>query len=128
VKAIRAPHVACALAALGVLHDRAHRWVPEACRGDVWNITGAVLLSAALVLLALHLCNEWVWLAVALLVGYQAQVAGCSVAYLWEPWEQLPGADHCSDGLALPLAALGVCSIALIAYRGGAGHGHRQAR
>ena len=104
---------AVALLCAGIVHNVAHRYVPEDARGYVWNVTGA-LLTMGLLLTVAVLSRHWaVWLVVALLAGHALQVAGCSVAYLWQPWPLLDDGDLCSDSMALPLAALGIVAVAL---------------
>jgi cytochrome c biogenesis protein ResB len=88
------PGVAALLLLAGGLgHNVAHRYVEEAARGYVWNVTGALLLSMVLLMYAAEKRSVRVWLVTALLVGHQMQVAGCSVAFMAAPWTIEPGAD-----------------------------------
>jgi hypothetical protein len=119
---MRPAWLAAGLLTAGIVHNTAHRYVPEDARGFVWNITGALLLAGLLLIVATQARSTAVWLVVALLVGHALQVAGCSVAYLWEPWPIVPGDDLCSDGLSVPLGTLGLVGVALLqgAHRGDA--------
>lgn len=116
--------LAAGLLAAGLAHQTAHSWLwrmgwlPEALRGHVWNITGAlfsVLLLATIGKLARSVA---VWCACAILIGHATQVGGCSVAYMVKPWPIADGDSLCSDGLAGPLAALGVAVTVLAVRRG----------
>lgn len=116
---------AALLLALGWLHQGAHAWlyrlgwIAEGQRGHVWNITGAVFGAAVLFMLGLSRRSVAVWVACAILIGHAAQVGGCSAAYLLNPWPVNAGDSLCSDGLAGPLAALGVAVVAMVARRYG---------
>jgi hypothetical protein len=94
------------LLALGWLHQGAHAWlyraswIAKAHRGHVWNITGAIFGAAVLFMLGLSRRSMAVWVACAILIGHAAQVAGCSAAYLMNPWPVSAGDSLCSDGLA----------------------------
>lgn len=113
------------LLAIGWLHQGAHvwlyrvGWISEAQRGHTWNITGAIFGATVLVMLGLSRRSIAVWVACAILIGHAAQVAGCSAAYLMNPWPINAGDSLCSDGLAGPLAALGVTAAAVVARRYG---------
>lgn len=116
---------AALLLALGWLHQGAHSWlyrvgwIAEAQRGHIWNITGAIFGAAVLFMLGISRRSVAVWVACAILIGHAAQVGGCSAAYLWRPWQVNAGDSLCSDGMAGPLAALGVVAAVLVARRYG---------
>jgi len=100
----------------GAIHNQAHKWADPADSAMVWNATGAGL---ALVLLC---CVAWAHrdstsalLVCALLAGWAAQTAGCSVAWLIEPWHIEPGGELCSDRLGAPLGTLGCMATLLVA-------------
>ena len=114
---------ACALLAAGWLHQGLHLWlfragwIAEGQRGHIWNISGSALLAAVLLMLACSMRAVPVWIACAVLIGHAAQVGGCSAAYLVAPWPVNAGDSLCSEGVAGPLAALGVVGTVLIARR-----------
>lgn len=100
---------------LGTLHSQAHKLVEWKARGQVFNVTGAILMLVMLGLVANAYRSRAVLLVCALGFGYFAQVLGCSAAWLWRPWPVTPGGELCSDGLGLPLGAVGLVAIYLAA-------------
>lgn len=116
---------AAALFALGWVHHGLHRWLwqwgllPDALRGHAYNISGAVFIMALLVTVGMLAKSTPIWIAAAVLIGHSAQVLGCSALFMWRPWPILPGDDLCSEGLAGPLAVLGVAITALAVHRNG---------
>lgn len=117
---------AALLLAMGWLHQGAHAWlyragwIAESDRGHIWNISGAIFGAVVLFMLGASKRSLAVWIACAILIGHAAQVGGCSVAYLFDPWPVDAGDSLCSDGLAGPLAALGVVGAVSLARRYGA--------
>lgn len=116
---------AALLLILGWLHQGAHAWlyragwIAEAQRGHVWNISGAIFGAVVLCMLGLSRRSLAIWIACAILIGHAAQVGGCSVAYLINPWPVHAGDSLCSDGMAGPMAALGVVAAVFVARRYG---------
>ena len=114
---------ALGLFGVGWLHQGLHSWlwqwgiVPEALRGHVYNLTGSALIVTLLVTVGLLAGSVPVWIAVAALIGHQAQVVGCTALYMWHPWPIKAGDSLCSDGLAGPLAVLGIAVTALMVRR-----------
>lgn len=96
---------------------------------DAWpTLAGTVDLEPAtkeairlvLLLVVLPALRAWrsdpaVLLVCALLAGWAAQTAGCSVAWLIEPWELQPGGEICSDRLGIPLGTMGCVAALLVA-------------
>ena len=92
------------LALLVALHYGYHLAAPGD-RADWWNIAGAVARSALLIALA------WRWrgpvlLVVAWWLAEEAMVAGCSVAFIFGPWDVPEGQDQCSAILGLDIGKL----------------------
>lgn len=99
-------------------------------QADVWNVSQAMV---ALLLLAL-VCNAyrsgWVWACAGLVAVWQGMTAGCSLLWLAAPWAVQPGQEQCSARLDVPLGAIGLWLLLLLAaamsqrieQRGG-GHG-----
>lgn len=116
---------AALLLAMGWLHQGGHAWlyrlgwIAEGQRGHIWNITGAIFGASVLFMLGVSRRSMAVWIACAILIGHAAQVGGCSAAYLLDPWPIDAGDSLCSDGLAGPLAALGVAVVAMVGRRYG---------
>ena len=107
---------ASALLLAGAVHNQAHKLAPPELAAMVWNLTGALLIALLLALVAWH-CrgSSAVLLVCALLGGYVLQVAGCSAAWLIEPWELVEGGEICSDRLRWPLGTLGCMAALLVA-------------
>ena len=103
----------------GGLHSWLWRWgvLPESLRGHAYNITGAAFIALLLVVIGAAFKSTAIWVAVAALIGHAAQVAGCSALFMWRPWPIVPGDSLCSEGLAGPLAVLGVTVTALAVRR-----------
>jgi hypothetical protein len=100
----------------GAIHNQAHKWADPADSAMVWNATGAGLALFLLCCVAwAHRDSAAVLLVCALLAGWAAQTAGCSVAWLIEPWELVEGGEICSDRLGVPLGALGCMAALLVA-------------
>jgi hypothetical protein len=82
---------------------------------DVWNVSQSMLV---LVLLAL-LCNAyrsgWVWATAGLVAAWQAMTAGCSLMWLAAPWPMVAGQEQCSARFDLPLGAIGLWLLLLLA-------------
>ena len=92
------------LALLVALHYGYHLAAPGD-RADIWNAAGAVARSALLIALA------WRWrgpvlLVVAWWLAEEAMVAGCSVAFIFGPWDVPEGQDQCSAILGLDIGKL----------------------
>ena len=56
-------------------------------------------------------------LVCALLACGQVLAAGCSLAWLWQPWPVLPGQGQCSAALDVPLGVIGLWLVAMVALR-----------
>lgn len=115
--------LAALIFAVGWAHQGLHAWLwrwgvlPEALRGHAYNISGSVFIVLLLVLIGILAKSAAIWIAVAVLIGHSAQVAGCSALFMWRPWPIVPGDSLCSEGLAGPLAVLGVTVTALAVRR-----------
>lgn len=103
------------LLVLIVLHNNAHKLGEWKSRGQVFNVTGHLLIACLLGWLAYTHKSAGLVLVCALGIGYALQVAGCSAAWLWQPWQVTPGGDLCSDGLKFPLGLLGLTAALLVA-------------
>jgi hypothetical protein len=100
----------------GAIHNQAHKWADPVDSAMVWNATGAGLALFLLCCVAwAHRDSAAVLLVCALLAGWAAQTASCSVAWLIEPWELVEGGEICSDRLGVPLGTLGCMAALLVA-------------
>jgi len=113
VKVLHVP--AAALLLLGALAHYGWKWVPPHAQADVWNASQALLLLALLGMLAATQRHPHLRLVCALLASGQVLAAGCSLAWLWQPWPVLPGQGQCSAALDVPLALIGLWLVALVA-------------
>ena len=88
--------------------------VPEALQAEAWNMGSALgrLLLLALVVLAYR---SWAVTAAALWWCFEdAQVVGCGLLWMVEPWPVDSG-SRCSDRFGLPLGLIGLSFGALAA-------------
>lgn len=84
-------------------------WAPTWAQADVWNASGAVFIALLLGLLAAAYRR---YAALVLVCCYLAllwlMTAGCSLLWLIQQWEVLPGQDQCDARFKLPLSVMGV--------------------
>ncbi len=97
-------------AGLGYHHAR-----PEVA-ADVWNASQAVLCLLLLGMVVLAYPG-WPRAVCALLASWQALAAGCSVAWIVKPWPVQPGQSQCSAALDMPITAVGVLLLVVLALR-----------
>jgi hypothetical protein len=122
---------AAALLLVGGLAQYAWKHAPLDAQVDVWNASQALLVLVLLALAANAYRSGWVWAAAALVGMWQAMVAGCSLLWLAAPWPVQPGEEQCSARLDIPLGAIGLWLLLLLAaamsqrleHRHGGGHG-----
>lgn len=108
-------HIAIGLLALGVARHYGYLLADQADHADIWNAAGAVTLAAMLIALA------WRWrgpvlLVVAWWVAEEVMVAGCSLAYMVQPWIVGPGQDQCSALIGLDISKISAAVIAALAF------------
>lgn len=84
-------------------------WAPIAMQANVWNASGAIYTALLLGLLAavFHRSEE-MGLVLAYLICLQLATAGCSVAWLIEPWTPVPGEAQCDGVFNTPITLLGM--------------------
>jgi hypothetical protein len=105
------------LVLIGVGKNNAWKLAPPAMQGYAWSISESSLIAALLVLIALRRRSWSIWLAVALLAGFELQVLACSIAFLISPWSVIPGDELCSSGLHFPVGSLGLWAALFVAWR-----------
>ncbi len=85
-------------------------------RGQVWNISGAVM---GLILMAAAL-RTWPSIGMLSVVAWaffeEVQVIACSIAYMVNPWVVPDGQDQCSSLFGFDLYSLGIVAITLILW------------
>ena len=106
---------AAAVLLVGGLAQYAWKHAPAAAQPDVWNASQALLAMLLLALLANAYRSGWLWAAAGLVAVWQALVAGCSLLYLAAPWPVHAGDEQCSARLDLPLGAIGLWLLLLLA-------------
>lgn len=84
-------------------------WAPTWAQADVWNAGGAIFIALLLGLLAADYRR---FSAMLLVCAYLAllwlMTAGCSLLWLVQQWEVLPGQDQCDARFRFPLSVMGV--------------------
>lgn len=107
--------VAAGVMLVGGVAQYAWKHATTDAQPDVWNVSQSMLV---LVLLAL-LCNAyrsgWVWAAAGLVAAWQAMTAGCSLMWLAAPWPVVAGEEQCSARFDVPLGAIGLWLLLLLA-------------
>jgi hypothetical protein len=102
-------------------------------QADVWNVSQSMLNLVLLALLCHAYRSGWVWACAALVAVWQALTVGCSLLWLAAPWPVLPGQEQCSARFDVPLGAIGLWLLLLLAaamsqrleQQEGGGHGAR---
>lgn len=103
-----------------ILVAREHLWayLPPELQGIASKGLGALLVLVLLGVVWMQ-SERCKWLAAALLYGAwcSLQTLLCSLAYMAEPWDVLPGQGICSARIGIDLGALGLLIVAFLAYR-----------
>ena len=122
---------AAAVLLVGGVAQYAWQHAPVDAQADVWNASQALLVLLLLALVANAYRSGWVWAAAGLAGAWQLLTVGCSLLWLAAPWPVLPGAEQCSARLDVPLGAVGLWLLLLLAaamsqrieQQEGGGHG-----
>lgn len=96
-------------------------WTPTWAQADVWNATGAIFIMLLLGLLgATYRRAPMLVLVCSYLAALWLLTAGCSLLWLKEQWEVLPGQDQCDARVKIPLSIVGlfIGLVLLIRLRG----------
>lgn len=98
----------CLLAA-GMTAHFAWAWAPTWAQADVWNAGGAIFIMLLLGLLAMAYRQFPVFVLVCIyLAALWLLTAGCSLLWLHEQWDVLPGQDQCDARVKKPLSVMGL--------------------
>lgn len=100
------------------------QWAPAWAQADVWNATGAVFIVMLLgVLAAAYRRLKEVVLVCCYIAVLWLLTAGCSLLWLKEQWEVLPGQDQCDARFRIPLSVMGlfIGLMVLVSIRSGRG-------
>ncbi len=100
------------------------QWAPAWAQADVWNATGAIFIVMLLgVLAAAYRRIKEVMLVCCYLAVLWLLTAGCSLLWLKEQWEVLPGQDQCDARFRIPLSVMGlfIGLMVLVSIRSGRG-------
>jgi hypothetical protein len=118
---------ASGLLLVGGVAQYAWKHVPPEHQADVWNVCQAMLILLLLALVVNAYRSGWVLASVALVGVWQAMTVGCSLAWLYQPWPISPGDEQCSARFGIPLGAVGLWLLLLLAaamsQRTGGEHG-----
>lgn len=106
--------LALVLVLIGIGHGVAWKLVPSMYEASAWNVTGAVFRVLLLVLIGSAYRSLAMWLAVALLAGFELQTASCSIWYAVTPWPMSPGDELCSSKLHFPVGTVSLWLALLI--------------
>lgn len=106
---------AAAVLLVGGVAQYAWKHAPVDAQPDVWNTSQAMLVLLLLAMVANAYRTGWVWAAAALVGLWQGLVAGCSLWWLAAPWQVQPGGEQCSARFDLPLGAIGLWLLLLLA-------------
>lgn len=93
-----------------------YAFAPSEQQGAVFNIfrsAGSLVLLGALFIAVPSRAAAPI---VAGLAAEEAQVVGCGVWWLIDPWIVKPGDELCSSGLGIPLGAIGLALLGVAAY------------
>lgn len=85
------------------------QWAPTWAQADAWNAAGAIFIMLLLGVLAVayHRAKEML-LVCCYLAALWLLTAGCSLLWLKEQWEVLPGQDQCDARWKFPLSIVGL--------------------
>jgi hypothetical protein len=91
---------------------------PVEHQSQVWNAAGSIARMSLLLAYVGTISNRFLLAVVLWYTGEESQVAACSVAYIVQPWEILPGQAQCSALLQTDIGAYGMAAVAvlLLAY------------
>ena len=87
---------------------------PAEHQADMWNASGAIVRAILLLIVVWHIRSRAVLLIAAWFLAEEAMVAVCSLAYIAQPWQVLPGQAQCSALLSYDLGKLGLAAITLL--------------
>jgi hypothetical protein len=92
----------------------AYRLAPPAWEADASNMGRS--LSALILLCAIAVSRkDWmVWFIALCIAVEEAQVIGCTLLWLQEPWVMELGMERCSEKFSIPLGAIGIASIGIV--------------
>lgn len=97
------------LLAAGMAAQFMWQWAPTWAQADAWNATGAVFIVMLLGLLAAsHRRSASFVLVCCYLAFLWFLTACCSLLWLKEQWEVLPGQDQCDARFKFPLSVVGL--------------------
>lgn len=97
---------------------------PTWAQADTWNAAGAIFIVLLLgVLAASYRRFKEVVLVCCYLAVLWLLTAGCSLLWLKEQWEVLPGQDQCDARFRIPLSVMGlfIGLMVLVSIRSGRG-------
>jgi hypothetical protein len=104
--------LAAALLAAGVGRHYGYYLAEADNYAQVWNITGALLITASLWSIA------WKWKSTVLVAIWwtfeEIQVVTCSVLWMYKPWIVKKGEDQCSALIGFDLSSIGLLLIGLV--------------
>jgi nitrate reductase gamma subunit len=92
----------------------AYRLAPVEWEADASNIGRSVATLILLAAVSIAYRSRLLWLIAFCFAFEEAQVIGCTVMWLQEPWTMLPGMERCSEKFAIPMGAIGLACIGVL--------------
>lgn len=91
-----------------------YKWAPPDLQGAVFNVTRSAASIVLVSCLLLAIPSKVAVVVGAGLMAEDAQVVGCGIWWLIDPWK--PGDELCSERLGIPLGAIGLSLLGVTAY------------
>jgi hypothetical protein len=107
---------AALLLLVGTARHYGYALAPPDAQADVWNIAGALTIIALLWSMRRGL-SPMAGLIALWFAAEELLVAGCSAAWLVQPWAVMPGDEQCSAKIGLKIGALSLIVVAILAAK-----------
>lgn len=100
---------------------------PPELRGAVFNISRSAASIILVCMLLLAIPSKLAVIAGTGLIAEDAQVVGCGLWWMIDPWPVVVGAELCSEKMGLPLGAVGIALLGTVAWHIRSKHAARSA-
>jgi len=90
----------------------AYYLAPVGIEGHAWNVGQSLARVALLALVVSAWRSVLVDIPAAYMLAEEAQVIGCTIGFVINPWPILPGQSKCSEAMGLPIVT--VCAVTLV--------------
>lgn len=92
------------------------RFAPADLQGATFNIMRSAASIVLVGMLLLAMPSRFAAITGAGLMAEDAQVVGCGIWWMLDPWPTTPGGELCSDKLGIPLGAIGLAILGTVAW------------